>query len=379
MKIIRLSFKDRENGWNIRNLYFNRLTLLVGASGVGKTQILNAINSLVQIGKGRSAGIPEWDLEFEVNNLTYRWEGAFTTEKNYADMTADFQEPAAPIEYERLCRTGESEEQLIERTSQELIFKGKPTVKLEANKSAIALLKEEPDIMPIYTGITHIYSLRPFVESGFQVQFLKIENIPPIRSLDELRPYTGLSPLEKLYLLYKNQLHEYNDIVEQFTDIFPFVEDMDFTIKNLFGKFQYPILKIRERNVDKWIPQDRISSGMLRTLIHCIVVTLAEKGDVILIDEFENGLGVNCIEEVADMIINPEQDLQFIITSHHPYVINSIDYKWWKIVTRKGCDISVYTAESLRIGTHSKHDAFLQLVQSPAYQTGISYESVYHC
>lgn len=122
--------------------------------------------------------------------------------------------------------------------------------------------------------------------------------------------------------------------------------------------------------LDTWIPQDRISSGMLRTLVHIIVITLAEDGDVILIDEFENGLGVNCIEEVADMIINPEQDLQFVITSHHPYVINNIEYKWWKIVTRKGSDVSAHTAESLRIGNHSKHDAFLQLVQSSAYQTG---------
>ena len=106
-------------------------------------------------------------------------------------------------------------------------------------------------------------------------------------------------------------------------------------------------------------------------MIHIVVIALAEKGDVILIDEFENGLGVNCIEDVADMIINPEQDLQFVITSHHPYVINSIDYKWWKIVTRKGSDVFISTAEALRIGEHSKHDAFLQLVQSSAYKEGV--------
>lgn len=370
MKIIRLSFKDRRSGWNIKDLYFNNLTLLVGASGVGKTQILNAISSLVRIGKGKSAGSVEWALVFEVNNLKYRWEGAFASDENNQSKTVDIQEPALPIEYEKLFRINGNEELLVDRTIQKLVFNGKQTVKLEATKSAIALLKEEQDIMPVYFGLTHIYSLRPSAESGIRIPFTKIEGIAPIKSLEELRKYTNFTPIERLFLLYKNRLGEYNDIVERFTDIFSFVEAIDFTIETFIDKFQYPVLRIKEREVDTWITQDRISSGMLRTLVHIIVITLAEDGDVILIDEFENGLGVNCIEEVADMIINPEQNLQFVITSHHPYVINSIDYKWWKIVTRKGSDVSVHTAESLRIGNHSKHDAFLQLVQSSAYQTG---------
>lgn len=370
MKIIRVSFKDRKSGWNIKDLYFNNLTLLVGASGVGKTQILNVINSLVRIGQGKSAGAVEWGLDFEINNLKYRWEGAFATNENDQSKAVDIQEPALPIEYERLYRINGKNELLVDRIIQKLKFKGKQTVKLEATKSAIALLKEEPDIMPVYSGLTHIYSLRPSVESGIRIPFTKIESVAPIKSLVELRKYANFTPIEKLFLLYKNQLNEYSDIVERFTDIFPFVETIDFTIETFIDKFQYPVLRIKERGLDTWIPQDRISSGMLRTLVHIIVITLAEAGDVILIDEFENGLGVNCIEEVADMIINPEQDLQFVITSHHPYVINNIDYKWWKIVTRKGNDVSVHTAESLRIGDHSKHDAFLQLVQSSAYQTG---------
>lgn len=371
MKIIRLSFKNRESGWNIKDVYFNNLTLLVGASGVGKTQILNAINCLVRIGKGKYSGAVEWDFYFEVDQMKYRWVGAFLAGKSDAGKTVDVQEPALPIEYEGLCRIVDGkEEPLIERTSQELIFNGQQTVKLEATKSAIALLKEERDIMPVYTGLTHIYALRPFVESGIRIPFTKIEGIAPIRSLDELREYANLTPLEKLFLLYKNHLGECDDIIERFTDIFPFVESIDFTIGTFIDRFQYPILRIKERGIESWISQEHISSGMLRTLVHIIVISLAEKGDVILIDEFENGLGVNCIEDVADMIINPEQDLQFVLTSHHPYVINNIDYKWWKIVARKGCDVSVYTAADLRIGEHSKHDAFLQLLQSSAYKTG---------
>lgn len=38
--------------------------------------------------------------------------------------------------------------------------------------------------------------------------------------------------------------------------------------------------------------------------------------------EFENGLGVNCIDVLAEILLSERKDLQFIITSHHPKIIN---------------------------------------------------------
>ena len=368
MRIIKLSFIDRRSGWNIRGVTFNALTLLVGASGVGKTQILNAVLRLVRIAEGKSGGAAEWTLDFETGGLKYRWEGAFAAENSREDV--DMQDPAIPIEYERLYRINGKEELLIDRVAEKIVFKGTEIVKLEATKSIVSLLKEEPDVMPVHAGLMHVYALHPAVASGFRIPIGKIDSIGSVSGFEDLRKFTNLTPLEKLFLLYKNRLREYEDIVGRFVEIFPFVEAVEFTIETVLDRFQYPVLRLKERDVEGWIPQNHISAGMLRTLIHIIVIALAEDGDVILIDEFENGLGVNCIEEVADMVINPVQELQFVITSHHPYVINNIDYRWWKIVTRRGSDVSVHTADDLRIGDHSRHDAFLQLVQSLAYQTG---------
>ena len=89
MKIIKLSFKDRESGWNIKDLYFNSLTLLVGASGVGKTQILHAISSLVRIGGGKPAGSVEWSFDFEIDDIQYNWEGACSVEESSTAKTVD--------------------------------------------------------------------------------------------------------------------------------------------------------------------------------------------------------------------------------------------------------------------------------------------------
>ncbi|MDV2999866.1 MAG: hypothetical protein N5P05_001472 [Chroococcopsis gigantea SAG 12.99] len=44
---------------------------------------------------------------------------------------------------------------------------------------------------------------------------------------------------------------------------------------------------------------------------------LAPDNSIILIDEFENSLGVNCLDSVTELVLNNNK-LQFIITSHHP-------------------------------------------------------------
>ena len=177
--------------------------------------------------------------------------------------------------------------------------------------------------------------------------------------------------LLKLYLLYKEQNDIFEDIENMFKKIFPLVEKIEFEIKDVNNRETMPILKIKERDVERWIYQESISSGMFRTLLQIIMISIAEDGDIILIDEFENSLGVNCIDSVADMVRFPNNDIQFIITSHHPYIINNIDFKNWKIVTRNGSRVSVHSPEELHIGHHSKHDAFIQLIQTDAYQKGI--------
>ena len=117
---------------------------------------------------------------------------------------------------------------------------------------------------------------------------------------------------------------------------------------------------IKEKECDIWISQDNISSGMFKTLMYIAEIYLSQEGAVVLIDEFENSLGSNCIDAVTD-ILTERQDLQFIITSHHPYIINNIPMGCWKIVTRKGGVVTVKSAEDLNLG-RSKHQAYLQLI-----------------
>jgi len=108
---------------------------------------------------------------------------------------------------------------------------------------------------------------------------------------------------------------------------------------------------------------------MLRTLLQLSELYLCAEGTVFLIDEFENSLGINCINEVINDILTSKRQLQFILTSHHPYIINAIDVKNWKLVTRNGGIVKTHNVYKFGIGK-SKHDTFMQLLQLEEYQTG---------
>jgi AAA15 family ATPase/GTPase len=108
---------------------------------------------------------------------------------------------------------------------------------------------------------------------------------------------------------------------------------------------------------------------MFRSLLHISELYLCSEGTVFLIDEFENSLGINCINEITTDILKSRRQLQFILTSHHPYIINSISYLNWKLVTRTAGIIKTHDVEKFNIG-RSKHDAFMQLIQLDEYQTG---------
>jgi predicted ATPase len=165
----------------------------------------------------------------------------------------------------------------------------------------------------------------------------------------------------------------------EFTNIFSLVEDLTVNvtrnqeIENKVSQHypQYEFsFNIKENN--EWISQERMSSGMLRTLVHLIDISLAPPGSVILIDEFENSLGINCMPEMTDFVMSKAPLIQFILSSHHPYIISKIPQKTWKLVSRKGGRVIVKNANDIaQLQTASRLNKFIQLANLPEYEEGI--------
>jgi len=390
MKINSFSYHDKARGWRLEPVRFKDLTLLIGASGVGKTLILDSILALKAIADGYSFKGVEWEIEFEtIESFKYRWKGAFE-DKGY-----DYFSIAAAVstsEKEKIVEKNKprilyedvflNNKQVVKRRQDEIIFNGGKTPRLSQQESIIKLLREEKTITPVYHGFKKIISSRTAESKGSEFPSFTITSGDFVRP-GTLKNYKTLKNIQqsdeniatKLFLAYKNIPEVFNKIKERFIDIFPQVEDIKIEPIKIEGDInpfikKQPYIQIKENGVNEWIHQFRISSGMFRALIHLSELYLVSEGTVILIDEFENSLGVNCIDELTSEVTAARRDLQFIITSHHPYIINNIDFKHWKLVTRDAGVVKTLEPESLNLGK-SKHDAFIQLINLEQYRNGI--------
>ncbi len=374
MNIHSISYKDKAAEWELEPIAFKRLTLMVGASGAGKTRILKAILDLKRIAQGAPLNGVEWNIKCSTQKgHSYEWEGCF--ENNGLFQPSFFghsiDEKGLPdIKYERLLINGEL---VIDRTEARILFNKAKTVKLSSKKSAISLLKEEEQIKDLYNGFGQILfdDNSPGAIDHANVIGLKPKKyteLEDIRNSDE-----GIHI--KLYLTYVNIRKVFDEIKESFIEIFPYVEDVKIEAVSVGDKkssifFQTLSVQIREKGVNNWIDESKISSGMIRILMQIAKLYLCAEGSVILVDEFENSLGVNCIDEITSSIISHRRNLQFIITSHHPYIINNINFNNWKLITRKGGIVKSYDMTDFNFG-QSKHKAFTQLLNLDKYVEGV--------
>lgn len=386
MRIEKLSFHNHLTGWQLIEMEFDSTNLLVGVSGVGKTKILEVIKCLEKIVSGTiNNGILNndnetdlngvgWDITFSTSpSAKYRWHGKYNTigNRTHINKPPDFLPKWCEIEIEELYLNGEF---ITGRKNGDIKFGDSVMPKLSQSKSLIEIFCSEEKIIPIISNWLLVTSSQT---EGHDKWFYHstIDKIDGF-SLSDIRN-KQVPLIAKLGLLYQNCRQIFDSIRYDFLDVFPQIENLSVSINTvLFNSFNkitqnYNLtIILKEAGVDRWITQSNISMGMLKTLAHITEIHLLPEGSILLIDEFENSLGVNCIDVVSELL-NKRQDVQFILTSHHPYIINKIPMKYWKIVTRKGSLVTAHKATDYEELSGSKHKAFTQLINLPDYTEGI--------
>ncbi len=380
MKLNWIKFKNLDTGLTINKTEFNSLiTLLVGKSGAGKTQILNSVKVLCD---AATECVDEFDhcfsasLCFTIDKNEYIWKiKTQRKEKDALDlMRQPFYLPDGIPSFLRFISdnqdklTVESEsltcnEDFIFRRSNGKItefgkYNGLPTPR--SDTSLISQYKDDEILKNVYNHMRKFYQIPNSSMEEMSVTVVKRlnESIKSLKdiSLDEYRRrFPSNSPLIcKLYLLKQSNSHLYNDFLNNFTDVFSDVDDVD--IKEKDGYYN---IYIKTNGVD--IDYNSMSSGMRKTMrFLCDMLTLSND-NVVLIDEYENSLGVNCLDEVLKFLYLLRDDLQFIITSHHPYIINNLDWHCCKIVQRNENSITTKKADKL-IKFDNQHDYFIELI-----------------
>lgn len=376
MKILTLKYANTEQEWQFEEINFFDLTLLVGVSGVGKTQILDAIFSLKMISHGASMNGIEWEINFStVGNLVIKWKGKFEKIQDKLESAhfifEDTNVVKPKIIFEQLFIHNKL---VVDRDTEKFYLDGKEMPKLISTESAIHILKEEESIKEVFENFKLII-LRDYTQkiglryTGLNIEqkYKNLKNIVDIKGSD-------LDTFQKIVLTYSIAKATFDEIKNKFIEVFPQIENVrveQIELGNPNSTYKVSTLQIKEKGVQKWIPHNRVSSGMMHTLFHIAEMYLWNDGTVILIDEFENSLGLNCIDVLTEDLVYSNNNIQFIATSHHPYIINKIPYEYWKIVTRKGSIIKTYDAKDFDMGK-SHHDRFMSLINHPFYKQGIS-------
>ena len=377
-----MSYHNKETGWCLAAMdFFPDLTLLVGVSGAGKTRILEALSTLKKIVKGEDHSSRwglEWNITFRSAGQQFCWTGEFERRGTATGVLTSGSIDGARTELprrktgpkvlrERLTSEGKV---IVERDSENILLNEELTPKLTPFESVLNILSLEDAIRPASVGFSSVVDDQKS-DSNVRKLFFVLEDLyNKYDTLETIRE-SDLPTYAKLVLVQNRAPDVFRQIVNRFQQVFPQVEDIRFEsiVHEPFSNV--PDLRIKERDVEDWIPEDKVSSGMFRTLIHLSSILLWPHEAVILIDEFENSLGINCLDFVTQRMMDESRHLQLVITSHHPYIINHISSTHWKIVTRKGSVVTAHNASEFGIG-RSRHEAFIQLINNNQYREGIA-------
>ena len=392
MKIKELTYYNKYLNWRLEPLELSDLNLLVGASGVGKTRILTSLADLKRIALGESLNGVTWDVQFSINDVHYQWSGEFETLGVASDRTnfyidnengEDESKQKSKILREKIVQIpmsgSESSIDIVDRKKSDIYFhKSKIPVKLSAFESVLKLFSEDEHIVMLNKGFTEIITESDITQIDHYSLMIPLLAIK-YKTLEDIKDNT-FNTSTKLSLAFMNSPEIFLEIKESLIDVFPEIEDMTVKFKP-YGSMRIKVEPYEEvsatkmvmyfkiKNVDGWISHDYLSAGMMKSLTFISEMYLCPEGTVILIDEFENSLGVNCINILDDLVL-VKRNLQYIITSHHPYIINNVPVSYWKIITRKGSVVKALEADELNLGK-SKHEVFMQLMQHDEFTQGV--------
>lgn len=368
MKLNWIEFENLETGLKCERVSFNEgTTLLVGVSGSGKTQIIDAIfYSFDYLLRKRYREIflkPFWcKMCFSIGDNEYTWEYKIDRMNNEYDDIVLADKANLYFVFEQIICNGDI---ILQRDENGIKLLGYDKVpRFSSNDSLLRQLGEDEQFSKISDEFSSLYpldldySIRTHVSKESFLKFQKAaEKISEEKLGDEfLLAFDGVVIPLMLYVVKKYCKDIFEQILSSIQEVFSEISDIDVDFDDIRN-----ICTIVIEVGDKKIKHYNISNGMLKTIYYLVALYTARPNAVMLIDEFENGLGMNCISTLAEIITSDRPDMQLIISSHHPTIIRDIDASQWKVVERNDSIITIKTTEEIGLPS-SLHDQYFHLL-----------------
>lgn len=368
MKLNWIEFENLRTGLKIEKIYLNRdITLLVGLSGVGKTQILNAIEYSLKLAVNKNLRLEPYNvsLEFDIDDKKYIW--IYRIEQDIKEDFIESKEEKYAFKYEELSENGTC---IIKRELDHVKITGYdriPTPKKD--ESLLVQYSEDKFIRPIIVELMKLYPIEIDMDvrgaidrESFNMFKEKVRRSVQNENKSDFERFSHLPVPLKLYIAKEYYPDIYVQIFSAVKDLFMEINSIDI-VEDTARDISMVAINVYGNK----LLQHEISNGMLKTIYYIVELITMSKNSLVLIDEFENGLGVNCIDVLAEILLSERNDLQFIITSHHPKIINQISNKKWKIIDRDIACVKNISAEDYGI-SHSQHDAYFNLINIWEYE-----------
>ena len=363
VKLKWIEFENLRTGLKIERVVFNDdITLLVGLSGVGKTQILNAIEYSLKLAVNKNLRLEPYNttLCFQIGEEVYVW--SYRIQQDHTEDIFESKEIKYFFAYEKLQNI--KGDILMQRTPDTIQVTGYDKVPTpKKDESLLVQYSEDAFVKPIISEMLKLYPIEiemdvrgAIAQESFNMFKAKIKERFKENEKQPFEKFSHLPVPLKIYITKEYYPQMYAQIFSAVKELFMEINSIDIV--------EDPDREIYMVAIDvygKRLLQHEISNGMLKTIYYIVELITMSKNSLVLIDEFENGLGVNCIDVLAELLLGERRDLQFVITSHHPKIINQISNKKWKIIERDIATVKNFTAEEYGI-MHSQHDAYFNLI-----------------
>lgn len=365
VKIKWIEFENLETGLKIERInFFDDVTLLVGLSGVGKTQILDAIDFSLRLALDDVMIFQPYKvcIGIVINTHMYEWSYSLQRQTNADEVSFDNIDEYAFAFETLLCDQKEifvRENDIIRIQD----FTNIPTPRKDT--SLIYQYSDDLHFSELVSGLKNLYNIdmdlnvrRYLAKDSVNAFKNKIDKTFREKPTTSIKLFSHLATPLKLYITKIHYTEIFEKILDTVTNIFPEIENIDIVEDLTKDRYCVQITVYKQK-----LYQGDISNGMLKSIYFIIELYTASENSLFMIDEFENGLGMNCITMLSDLLLEERRDLQFIITSHHPKIIGNIDYNNWKIVEREknviknfNCDSEEYEIDG------NRHDAYFKLL-----------------
>lgn len=365
--------QDTSAGWRFPNVKLDRINLIVGDSGTGKSRFINTIcNFSLQAVANKVEFDGEWIFKILVKDKHYKWSVVIGNEGNEHAVLS-----------ESLVEIIKNEEnQIVKRTKDSFVFKGQNLPKLSKIMTSIAILKDEEEIADIYNGFKKVITKRFYNDellASFNIITLGRDAVGKYKKSKNLAGLINenIGFHNKILLLREITPEKYEELISFYKEVFPFIQDFDFfdsteAFADRSSDIRTKVFCFREKNLENWIPVNDISTGMQKIFSIALDLFLLPEGGIMLLDEYENSLGINALNVTPDLIMTMNPNWQFIISSHHPYIINGIPIENWFVFHRKGTEVKIKTGEKLKEDYgKSAQEYFIQLINDPFFKGGI--------